>query len=270
MVDIARYHVSSAFMEVYPDFFSPDQVFSCYEGSRNVIVWQAFKKSLSSLYKSYHKPLKHAGDWYLCQCHSLFEGHGTQGGFRDQAGKADDTYSHATFDTAPLVEDFSLVKVMPCKEDGTTNETAEARITRELKFHVPLFILFFNRAKKRLSSTEQDIYDLRVRLHRDESDYAILSGIPQGKLSELSPDLSGDRFRFGMASHVRNTQSWKDYVLQEQSRSPFSDFKQASQTGSPDRHESVSGSLPRSASPDMEVDTIPAPEPRGKYIASYL
>ena len=247
-------------MNIYPGLFLPQQIISRYECSKDLVIWHAFTKSLSESYRSYHKPLKHSGTWYLCQCNSLFEGHGTLGDLGNLMGNSGDGYISASFDTAALIEDFPLVKVIECEEDGTTDEPAEIQMERELKFHVPLFILYYNRAKKQFSSLEQEVYNLRAKLYSDKLGRDNLLGIPQDDSPAPNPSPYRDQSHLGMAAELRNSQAWKDYVTQEQSRSPFSDFKHSSLPGSPDHPPS------RSSSPTMQMDVTPPSETHGKHL----
>lgn len=237
-------------MAIYPENFLMDQVISRYECSKKIVVWQAFRDTLSNLFAYYHKPLKHAGVWYLCQCRSISEGHNNLDPNDHPNENSGNICGFTWIDTAHLIEDFHLVNVASCNEDGSTNESPETRLWREIYFFIPILIWYFNKAKKQLDNVDKEVIDLRTHLHRDKVARSILLKVPEDELSAPETPMTGDRFLVSTAMKLRKSPAWAEYVSQEQARSPF---EQVPLPGSPGKD----GGKHTEISPQSDPNSFP-------------
>ena len=91
-INTIRYYVASAFMTVYPDVFPASRIINWYELSGKAVIWETFRKHLSSSFRSYHKPIKRAAtrNYDLYQVRSRFEDHSNLDNIEDSDGEFDD------------------------------------------------------------------------------------------------------------------------------------------------------------------------------------
>ena len=190
-------------MAVYPDAFPHDQIMNRFE--EGVVILDNFRDRLSSLFTLFHKPLKDAGVWYLCQCRSLFDGLTIAQDFERRPEES----GHAQ-----PIEAFRLGDLVNCDEKGMTYESPTARTSRELKFFTPIFVWNFNKTKKQLAGLEEEIYALRAELFRERSDLHLATGKPEEELSAPEPPVIEDRFRHGTALEIRKSDAWGEHKSQ--------------------------------------------------------
>ena len=151
-------------MTTFPKFFPADEVLDSYDITGKQVHWLSFLKKLSQHHLSFHEPRKFDDDdqMYLCQSRSVFHG------FTDMGTVMAGELSSSIRGSSPFEGSYSVENcdvIIPCDEEGQTDEYDEDRYKRELRFFIPAFIWEYSEAKKALTDLDKEVYAFHTHLN---------------------------------------------------------------------------------------------------------
>lgn len=212
-LDNARFSLSAAFMELFPNIFNPKAVLNMHDSTGKTVTWRFFKSTLEKYFKEYHEiqSTDQGRTWYLVQIHSCLEDlSGGKSTFYTSSGAPE---RESAADEALLGGFTNVWMDVPCDEEGVVDEEDDDFVKREMQFFLPTVIWEYNKCKKALVDIDRKIHEWKLIVRNStEAMNGMLPHNGQIVLPPVDPPQTESRFLVGTALDVRAEMAWFQFL----------------------------------------------------------